>query len=114
VLVFEGDGGFTMVMQDLETAVREAIPVKVFVLNNESYMSQRARQRRYYEGRYPGSTFSNPDFAAVARDFGAFGATVTDDDEIDEAVDDLLDVDGPGVVDVHIDPWLDTGGYNRD
>ena len=114
VLVFEGDGGFAMVMQDLETAVREDIPVKVFVLNNESYMSQRARQRRYYDGRYAGSTFSNPDFAAVARDFGAFGETVADDDEIEAAVEGLLAADGPGVVDVHIDPWLDTGDYDRD
>lgn len=114
VFAFEGDGGFAMVMQDLETAVREAIPVKVFVLNNESYMSQRARQRRYYEGRYAGSTFTNPDFAAVAREFGAFGETVTNDTQIPDAVAGLLGTDGPGVLDIHIDPWLDTGNYDRD
>ncbi len=77
-------------------------------------MSQRARQRRYYEGRYPGSTFSNPDFGAVAREFGAFGETITADDQIPDAVEALLDADGPGVLDVHIDRWLDTGGYDRD
>lgn len=114
VFTFEGDGGFAMVIQDLETAVREALPVKVFVLNNHSFMSQRARQRRYYGERYTGSTFGNPDFAGVAEDFGAYGDTVTEDDEIPEAVEGLLEADGPGVVDVHIDPWLDTGGYDRD
>lgn len=114
VIAFEGDGGFTMVMQDMETAVREDIPVKIVVLNNGSYMSQRARQRRYYGERYTGSTFSNPDFAAVAEDFGMFGRRVTSDDEIPDAVDGLLSTGGPGLLEVQVDPWLDTGGYDRD
>jgi acetolactate synthase-1/2/3 large subunit len=114
VFVFEGDGGFAMVMQDLETAVRENIQVKIVVLNNGSFMSQRARQKRYYGGRYIGSTFENPDFAAVAEEFGAFGERVMNDDDIPEAVDRLIAADGPGLLDVRIDPWLDTGGYDRD
>lgn len=114
VFAFEGDGGFTMVMQDLETAVREEIPVKVVILNNESFMSQRARQKRYYGERYTGSVFSNPNFAAVAEEYGMFGEQVTDDDQIPGAVDRLLAADGPGLLDVHIDPWLGTDGYDRD
>lgn len=114
VFAFEGDGGFTMVMQDLETAVREDIPAKVVVLNNESFMSQSARQKRYYGGRYTGSVFSNPNFATVAEEFGMFGEQVTDDKQITSAVDRLLSVDSPGLLDVHIDPWLGTEKYNRD
>jgi len=114
VFVFEGDGGFAMVVQDLETAVRADIPVKICVLNNGSFMSQRARQRRYYGGRYTGTTFTNPDFAAVAREFGMFARTLTDDDEIPDAVEALLDEDGPGLLNLQVDPWLDTGDYDRD
>ena len=114
VYAFEGDGGFSMVIQDLETAAREEIPVKVVVLNNGSYMSQRARQRRYYEGRYVGTTFTNPDFAAVAEQFGVAGYTVTDDDEIDGVVDSFVNESGPAVLEARVDPWLDTGGYDRD
>lgn len=111
---FEGDGGFSMVVQDLETAVREEIPVKTVILNNNSYMSQRARQRRYYDQRYTGSTFTNPDFGAVAEDFGMPGRSIDEDDEIEEAVDWFLDVEGPALLEARIDPWLDTGDYDRD
>ena len=111
---FEGDGGFSMVIQDLETAVREEIPVKTVILNNNSYMSQRARQRRYYEERYTGSTFTNPDFGEIAEDFGMPGRSIDEDDEIEEAVDWFLDVEGPALLEAEIDPWLDTGGYDRD
>jgi acetolactate synthase-1/2/3 large subunit len=114
VFCFEGDGGFSMVMQDMETAVREEIPVKTVVLNNNSYMSQRARQRRYYEQRYTGSTFSNPDFAQAAEDFGLSGRRIQDDEQIEAAVEWFLDVDGPALLEAEIDPWLDTGGYDRD
>ncbi len=114
VFCFEGDGGFTMVMQDLETAVREEIPVKTVILNNSSYMSQRARQRRYYDERYTGSTFTNPDFGEVAEEFGMPGRSIDEDDEIEEAVEWFLDVEGPALLEARIDPWLDTGDYDRD
>lgn len=114
VFCFEGDGGFSMVMQDLETAVREEIPVKIVILNNHSFMSQRARQRRYYGERYTGSTFSNPNFGDIAEDFGMPGKRIEEDDEIDDAVDWFLDVDGPALLEARIDPWLDTGDYDRD
>jgi acetolactate synthase-1/2/3 large subunit len=111
---FEGDGGFSMVMQDLETAARADIPVKIVILNNNSYMSQRARQRRYYGERYTGSTFDNPDFGEVAEDFGVPGRSIDEDEEIPEAVEWFLAEDGPALLEARIDPWLDTGDYDRD
>jgi acetolactate synthase-1/2/3 large subunit len=114
VITFEGDGGFAMVAQDLETAVREDIPVKVVVMNNHSFMSQRARQEQYYGGRYTGTTFSNPDFAAMARNFGMFGERVTPESDLDASVERLLETDGPGLLDVQIDPWIGVSGYDRD
>lgn len=114
VFCFEGDGGFSMVMQDLETAVREDIPVKIVILNNESYMSQRARQKKYYGERYTGSVFSNPDFGAIAEEFGARGEQITSDEEIAGAVERLVKADGPALLEAQIDPWLDTGSYDRD
>lgn len=77
-------------------------------------MSQRARQHRYYEQRYTGSTVSNPDYGAVAEDFGMPGRRIDEDEEIDDAVDWFLGADGPALLGARIDPWLDTGGYDRD
>lgn len=114
VICFEGDGGFSMVMQDLETAVREEIPVKIILFNNHSYMSQRARQKKYYDERYTGSVYSNPPFDEVAELFGMFGECVERDEDVPDAVDRLLAANGPGLLDIHIDPWIGTSDYDRD
>lgn len=114
VITFEGDGGFAMVMQDLETAVREDIPVKIVVMNNHSFMSQRARQKQYYDGRYTGTVFSNPDFAEVARNFGMFGERVTPETDLESVVTRWLDADGPALLDAQINPWIGISGYDRD
>lgn len=106
VIAFEGDGGFSMVMQDLETAVREDIPVKLILFNNDAYMSHAVRQERNYGGRYVGTYHSNPSFDVIAEEFGMFGKQVTENDEVDEAVQALLDEGGPGLLDVHVDPRI--------
>lgn len=114
VITFEGDGGFAMVMQDLETAVREDIPVKIVVMNNHSFMSQRARQKQYYDGRYTGTVFSNPDFAEIAQNFGMFGEQVTPETNLDSVVERWLNADGPALLDAQINPWVGISGYDRD
>ena len=108
VFVFEGDGGFAMVMQDLETAVRESIPVKIIIFNNDAYMSQSVRQYREYEGRTTGSVFKNPDFAAFARDLGMFGESITDNNQVKDTIENFVEVDGPALIDAHVDPWIGT------
>ncbi|WP_336361676.1 thiamine pyrophosphate-binding protein [Haladaptatus sp. ZSTT2] len=106
VIAFEGDGGFAMVMQDLETAVREDIPLKIIILNNDAYMSHAVRQEEHYGGRYVGTKYTNPAFDAIAREFGMFGEAVETDADVDAAVERLLAVDGPGLLDVHVDPYI--------
>ena len=104
VVTFEGDGGFAMVVQDLETAVREEIPVKVIVLNNNAYMSHHVRQREWYDERYIGTTHGNPRYDELAESFGAFGETVSEEEQVSGAVSRLLETDGPGVLEVRVDP----------
>ncbi len=71
-----GDGGFIMNLQELETAVREKIPVKVIVNNNFCYGNIRSRQVAEFGGRLIGSLYTNPDFGQIANCFGAYGEKV--------------------------------------
>ena len=114
VFVFEGDGGFAMVMQDLETAVRESIPVKIIIFNNDAYMSQTVRQHRVYESRTTGSVFKNPDFAAFARDLGMFGESIEKDSQVKDTIERFVEEKGPALIDAHVDPWIGTEFLNAE
>ena len=99
-----GDGEFMMTVQDLETAVREKIPVKVVVVNDNSYRVLYFRQKLQKMGRVYGTLHTNPDFAELARVFGAEGITVSSDGEIDDAIREMLGSDKPFVLDLRISP----------
>ena len=100
VVVVSGDGSFWMVAQDLETCVREGIPLVTLVMNNFAYGNTRDRQRSAHGGRYLGVFYGNPDFAGFARSLGAFGVRVEKDDELGPAVEEALAQGRPAVVDV--------------
>lgn len=100
VLCLSGDGSFWMVAQDLETAVRERIPVVTVVANNFAYGNTRDRQRAAHEGRYFGVFYDNPDFAEFARLHGAHGERVTHAADLVPALRRALDSGLPAVVDV--------------
>lgn len=100
VVCLSGDGSFWMVAQDLETAVRERIPVVVVVANNYAYGNTRDRQRTAHGGRYLGVFYGNPDLAAFARLHGAHGERVTDPGDLLPALRRALDSGLPAIVDV--------------
>ena len=62
-ITVSGDGSFWMVAQDLETAVRERLPVVTVINNNFAFGNTRDRQRTAHDGRYLGVFYSNPDLA---------------------------------------------------
>jgi acetolactate synthase-1/2/3 large subunit len=99
-----GDGEFMMTVQDLETAVREKIPVKIVVVNDNSYRVLYMRQKVQKMGRIYGTLHSNPDFAELARVFGADGVKVDCDERIDDAIEKMLNAEKPFVVDLVITP----------
>ena len=97
-----GDGGFAMVSQDLETAVRCNIPVVVVIYNNNAFGAQRIRQQRDYGGRLFGTLHGNPDYGELAKLYGAEGRTVRAIGEFRPAFEALLRSGRVGVIDVHI------------
>ena len=76
VISVNGDGDFLMNGQEFATAVQYDLPIVVIVCDNGLYGTIRMHQEREYPGRVFATGLRNPDFAAYARAFGGFGATV--------------------------------------
>ncbi len=98
VICVLGDGDFMMHCQELETAVRERAAVKVVILNDFAYGAMRARQPAVF-----GTAYGNPDFAELARVFGAAGRVLANGNEVGGAVAWLLEQKGAALLDVRID-----------
>ena len=94
-----GDGGISMLMAELETAVREGVPVTAIVFDNGMYGTIRMHQERAHPGRVAATDLGRIDFARVAEACGARGLTVAHDDEAEGAVAEALA--GSGVTLVH-------------
>lgn len=103
-VAFAGDGCFQMTVQELATAVQYALPVVVVVVNNGMHGTIRMHQERHYPGRVIATSLVNPDFAALARSYGAKGFTVTETSDFETAFHEALEQTGPSVIDVRIDP----------
>jgi acetolactate synthase-1/2/3 large subunit len=100
VVVLAGDGGFLMTVQDLETAVRERLPVVCVVLNNFAFGSINTRQKAYYGGREVWSRLQNPDFLQLARAFNVWTARVEEGEGLEEVLQAALQAGGPALVEV--------------
>ncbi|GAA1258383.1 thiamine pyrophosphate-dependent enzyme [Oryzihumus leptocrescens] len=103
VVAFCGDGGLSMLMGDLITAVSHGLPVKLVVFDNGRLGMVKLEQE---QGGLPefGTVLDNPDFAAVARAVGLTGVRVTEADQVDEAVRVALATPGPVLLDVLTNP----------
>jgi len=76
VLAINGDGDFLMNGQEFATAMQYRLPIIALVFDNSTFGTIRMHQEREYPGRVSGTDLVNPDFAAMARSFGGFGARV--------------------------------------
>ncbi|MEO8222386.1 MAG: thiamine pyrophosphate-dependent enzyme [Specibacter sp.] len=103
VVAFCGDGGLTMLMGDLLTAVAYSLPVKLVVFNNGRLGMVKLEQE---QGGLPefGTILHNPDLAEVARACGMHGIRVEDADVLDGAVQEALNHPGPVLLDVVTNP----------
>jgi len=104
VILFVGDGGFHMNMNELCTLVSYNIPVTVFVMNNSVLGMVRQWQSFFYNKRYSCTTLNRKtDYVRLAEAFGAKGFRISSDDDIDTVLDQVFSYDGPCVVDCIID-----------
>ncbi|MFQ5763379.1 MAG: thiamine pyrophosphate-binding protein [Rhodospirillales bacterium] len=104
VVAFTGDGDFLMTGQELATAVQYGANVVVLVGNNRMYGTIRMHQEKEYPGRVSGTDLVNPDFAALARAYGAFGEVVEKTADFQPAFEAAIEAGKPAVLELRIDP----------
>lgn len=105
VVTVSGDGSIMMNIQELATLKRYNIALKIVLLDNSALGMVRQWQELFFDKNYSEVDLSdNPDFAAVARAFGIEAFTITQRDEVPEALKRLLAAKGPVFMHVKIDP----------
>ena len=104
VISINGDGGFLMNVQEMETAVRWNIPVVAIVMNNNSWGSEKAYQKFFYGERYIEADITNPRLDKLMELFGGKGFYASDERELTEAMSEALASGGPTLIEIPVDP----------
>jgi acetolactate synthase-1/2/3 large subunit len=104
VVTFVGDGGFMMTGQELATAVHHRIAPIILVFNNAMFGTIRMHQERDYPDRVIGTALTNPDFAALARAYGAHGETVARTEDFAPALERARAAKTAAVIELRMDP----------
>lgn len=90
VVAIIGDGCFQMTLQELGTIWQSELPVKIIILNNNYLGMVRQWQQLFFDRRYSFVELKNPDFITIAKGFGIEGQRVCEREELDGALDTLL------------------------
>jgi acetolactate synthase-1/2/3 large subunit len=103
-----GDGGFQLNIQELETVRRLNLPIKYFVLNNDGYGSIRSSQSSHFQGRVTAADsktgVSLPNIKKIAYAYGIKSLTINDNSELRIGIKKVLSFDGPTICEVKVDP----------
>jgi acetolactate synthase-1/2/3 large subunit len=127
VIDIDGDGSFLMNIQELACCFTEKLPVKVLLLNNQHLGMVVQWEDRFYESNrghtYLGAGFEEepyPDFVTLAKGFRCGARRISEKDDLDAALEEMLDSKGPYVLDVmvpyqeHVLPMIPSGKTVRD
>jgi len=99
-----GDGSFQMNLQELATAVENKLPIKVVLFNNKGLGLVRQLQEFYCQKRYNQVHFGFvPDFVKLAASYGIQGQRIYKNDEISSAIDNLIEHEGPYLLECIVD-----------
>ena len=116
VLASTGDGSFQQNIQELQTMVQYDLPIKLFVWNNDGLNATRSALTTYFNGRMGGDSketgISFPDTSKIATAYGIKFIKITEYEELDEKIDEVLNFDGPVICEVimpRTQPTLPTG-----
>jgi acetolactate synthase-1/2/3 large subunit len=101
VVALTGDGGFNMSMGDLETAIRQRIPVTYVIVNNAAQGYVKGLQHALFEGHYQSSDLQEMNYAEIAKVMGARGIRVEEPQDLGPALKQgIAERSSPTVIDV--------------
>lgn len=107
-ILINGDGAFQLNIQELETLVRLRLPVKIFIWNNQGYASIRSMQNNNFGGFQVASGESSgltlPDTVRVAEAYGLRTFRVSDNRQLEEQIETILNAEGPVLCELMISP----------
>ncbi|MBX2814862.1 MAG: biosynthetic-type acetolactate synthase large subunit [Saprospiraceae bacterium] len=103
VVAFIGDGGFQMTLQELGMLSQWDVAVKIVLLDNEYLGMVRQWQELFFDHRYSSVALQNPDFIKIADGFGVPGKKITEPDELQAGIADMLRHDGPYLLHVMVE-----------
>ena len=101
-----GDGSIQMNIQELQTIAHHKLPIKIFMLNNNGYLSVKQTQDAFFNGRYvacnAASGVSFPDIRKIGEAYGLGTALIDRHDGLKEKIDQILAAEGPMLCDVRL------------
>ncbi len=104
VIGITGDGSFQMNIQELQTIVHYKMPVKIFVWNNDGYLSIRATQSKFFENRFIGTDKSSgvsfPEIAEIAKAYRLPYHKLSKSARLSEQIEEILNMPGPSLTEV--------------
>lgn len=104
VIALAGDGDYMMHGQELATAMQYGANVIVILVNNGMYGTIRMHQEREYPARISGTELVNPDFAALAQAYGAYGETIGKTEDFAAAFERAQASGKPAIIEIKVDP----------
>jgi acetolactate synthase-1/2/3 large subunit len=103
VVLFVGDGGLQMTIQELGTIMEWKVGVKIVLLNNSFLGMVRQWQQLFFGRRYSSTHMTNPDFVKIAEAYEIPGRVVEHREELAEAVEEMLSTPGAYLLEVRVD-----------
>ncbi len=108
VVLITGDGSIQMNIQELQTIAFHKLPIKVFVLNNGSYLSIRITQDAYFDGRHiascPEGGVCCPDICKIAKGYGIKSIKIKNEKNLPSVLKEILHLSGPVICEIMMDP----------
>lgn len=104
VVLFVGDGGFQMTIQELGTILEYGTAVKIVLLNNNFLGNVRQWQQLFFNGRFSQTPMVNPDFVAICEAYGIKAENVDDRSQLSDAIDRMVNSESAYLLNVNIDP----------